>query len=417
MSVFGRKGRKVKPISSFLKEVGDLKLIEERIGMKQLEDITKSFIPIFFRYSEEKCLEFCLDHDILELARKGRTTKEILFEKEWKHLAMLEDLLNFLTWRGVFKKKEREFHTVILPKRQKSTPNAEGKGTFESNIDLDTQIKGVATLRDISPFEVNYIESQTEQQIGLQPRDKIWIEEAKPYKVVFNLFDRIISRFVNDSVKTGTQPATLDDKPGQLGPLIDSYFMSPSYIIPRMAVIAAAFKQAIPTKLLDLNCGTGRGVEELLLFNPNAEIVGASNNLFHLRVAERNITAFSEQKKIYPRLEWRVVDFSHPLPNQLEDLVGECDMVLVNQLFQFYPHDTHRRLIEEILSFVKTGGVVAFFQHLRAEKDLPWPHEWFFQTIQGFSGIPEEKPFIELLKREMGKNIREIIPLAAYLAI
>ncbi|MFQ5819238.1 MAG: hypothetical protein ACE5I5_04560 [Candidatus Heimdallarchaeota archaeon] len=90
-------------------------------------------------------------------------------------------------------------------------------------------------------------------------------------------------------------------------------------------------------------------------------------------------------------------------------------MVLVNQLFQFCPHDAHQRLIKEILSFVKKGSVVAFFQHLRAEKDLPWPHEWFFQAIQGFTGIPEEKPFIELLKRETGKDVRELIPLAAYL--
>jgi len=67
------------------------------------------------------------------------------------------------------------------------------------------------------------------------------------------------------------------------------------------------------------------------------------------------------------------------------------------------------------LSFVKTGGVVAFFQHLRADKDLPWPHEWIYRAIQGFSGIPDEATIINLLKREVGKNVQEIIPLAAYL--
>ncbi|MFX0199668.1 MAG: hypothetical protein ACFFCW_26390, partial [Candidatus Hodarchaeota archaeon] len=244
MSILGKKGRKVKQISSFIKELGDLKVIEDRIGTKQLEDITESFIPIFFRYSEEKGVNLCRDHNILELARKGRTPKEILFEKKWKHQTILEDLLNFLTWRGIFKKREREFHTITLPKRLKPIPSAEEKRTIEPSIDLAAQAKDVATLKDISPFEINnYLEKRSDQQFGLQPRDKIWIEEAKPYKVVFNLFDRILSRFVLDSLKTGTQPASLDDKPGQLGPLIDSFLMNPSFIIPRMAVIAAAFKQ------------------------------------------------------------------------------------------------------------------------------------------------------------------------------
>ncbi|MFQ6124114.1 MAG: class I SAM-dependent methyltransferase [Candidatus Heimdallarchaeota archaeon] len=415
MSIIGKKGKAVKSIFSFLKEVGDLKIIEERIGAKQLREITESFIPVFFRYSEEKGMDFCLDHNILELAREGRTTKEILFEKEWKHEAMLEDLLNFLTWKGVLKKREREFHTVILPKQQKQIPSAEDKSSIKPSTSLVTHTKGVATLRDISPFEISHKEPQTEQQYGLLPKDRRWLEEAKPYKVVFTLFDRIISRFVPDALKTGTQPATLDDRPDQLGPLTDSYLMNPSLVIPRMAVIAAAVKQVIPTKLLDLNCGTGRGIEELLLVTPNAEIVGASDNLFQLRVAERNLAVFAEQRRLYPRLEWRVVDYSHPLPSQLEDLVGECNMVLVNQLFQFCPHAAHRRLINEIASFVKAGGLVAFFQHLRAEKELPWPHEWFFRAIHGFFGIPEEQSFRGLFKREMGKDLREIIPLAAYL--
>ena len=399
MSIIGKKGRTVKPISSFLKELGDLKLIEGRIGVKQYEEFTDTFVPVFLRYSAERGVDFCLDHNILELAREGSTTMEILYDKEWKHETMLEDLLNFLTWRGVFKKKGREYQSVIQPGNEKSIPKLEIGDA-------------IAPGPDVTALGLGF---QVKEPIGLLPEDKKWVEGAKAYKVVFNLFDRILSRFIYDSMKTGTQPATLDDKPGQLGPLIDSFLMSPSYIIPRMAVIAAAFKQAIPTKLLDLNCGTGRGIEELLLFNPNAEIIGVTDNAFQLRVAERNLTVFSEQKQLYPHLEWRVVDFSHLLPNQLEDLVGECDMVLVNQLFQFCPHDTHKRLIKEILSFVKTGGVVAFFQHLRAEKDLPWPHEWFFQTIQGFSGIPEEKGFKELLKRETGKDVRELIPLAAYL--
>ncbi len=399
MSIIGKKGRTVKPISSFLKELGDLKLIKGRIGVKQFEEFTDKFVPVFLRYSAEKGVEFCLDHNILELAREGRTTMEILYDKEWKHETMLEDLLNFLTWRGVFKKKGREYQSVIQPGKKKSI--------FKIEIG-----DAIAPGPDVTALGLGF---QVKEPIGLLPDEKKWVEGAKSYKVVFNIFDRIYSRFIYDSMKTGTQPATLDDKPGQLGPFIDSFLMSPSFIIPRMAVIAAAFKYTIPSKLLDLNCGTGRGVEELLLFNPNTEVIGVTDNAFQLQVAERNLAVFSEQKQLYPRLEWRVVDFSHPLPNQLEDLVGECDMVLVNQLFQFCPHDAYRRLVEEILSFVKAGGVVAFFQNLRAEKDLPWPHEWLFRTIQGFTGIPEEKLFKELLKQETGKDVRELIPLAAYL--
>ncbi|MFQ6124118.1 MAG: class I SAM-dependent methyltransferase [Candidatus Heimdallarchaeota archaeon] len=400
MSIIGKKGKTVKPISLFLKEAGDLKIIEERIGAKHLKEVTESFIPVLFGYSEEKGMDFCLDHNILELCREGRTTKEILFEKEWRHEAMLEDLLNFLTWKGVFKKRGREFQSLIRPGKEKSFSKIGIEGVISQSL-------------DVTALGLGY---QEKKPIGLMPKDRRWLEEAKPYKVVFTLFDRIISRFVPDALKTGTQPATLDDRPDQLGPLTDSYLMNPSLVIPRMAVIAAAVKQVIPTKLLDLNCGTGRGIEELLLVTPNAEIVGASDNLFQLRVAERNLAVFAEQRRLYPRLEWRVVDYSHPLPSQLEDLVGECNMVLVNQLFQFCPHAAHRRLINEIASFVKAGGLVAFFQHLRAEKELPWPHEWFFRAIHGFFGIPEEQSFRGLFKREMGKDLREIIPLAAYLA-
>ena len=416
MSVIGRKGRKVKPISSFLKDMGDLKLIEERIGSNKLDDVTDMYVPVLLRNFEEMGVNFCQDHDILKLARESETLKGFLFEKEWKHQAMLEDLLNFLTSRGVFTKKGKEYHSVIPPKREKQIPKVVNEVNSEPSRDLADHPKAVATISDMSPFGSSRIlETRTEQQFGLQPRDQKWIEEATPYKVVFNLFDRILSRFVLDSMRTGTQPATFDDKPDQLGRLMDSFFMSPSFIIPRMAVIAAAFKQAIPAKIFDLNCSTGRCIEELLLFNPYTEIMGVTDNEFQLRIAERNLAVFSEQRQLNPHVEWRVVDFSYPLPNQLEDLVGECDMALVNQLFQFCPHDTHRRLIEEILSFVKTGGVVAFFQHLRAEKGLPWPYEWLYRAIQGFSGIPDEATFINLLKRETGKNVQEIIPLAAYL--
>jgi len=374
MSFIGKKGRRVKSITSALKDVvADIKIIEERIGSKQLEEMTNKFTPVLLRYSEERGVNFCVDHNILELAREGRTPKEILFEKEWKHQAMLEDLLNFLTWRGVFRKKGREYHSVIRSKEE------------------------------------------SEEPIGLRPEDRKWIEDAKGYKVVFTLFDRILSRFVQDSIKTGSHSVTLDDRPAQLGPLMDSFFMNPSFTTPRMVVIAAAFKQAIPTKILDLNCGTGRGIEELLLFNANAEIVGVTDNLFHLRVAERNLAVFSDQKKLYPRIEWRVADFSQPLPNQLEDLVAQCDMVLINQLFQFCPHEVHQRLVEDILSFLKPGGVGTFFQYLRAKAELPWPHEWFYRSIQGFSGIPTESTFNELVKKENDRNVREIIPLTAYL--
>ncbi|MFX0199672.1 MAG: class I SAM-dependent methyltransferase [Candidatus Hodarchaeota archaeon] len=421
MSVIGRKGRKVKPISSFLKELGDLKVIENRIGLNNLDDVTDTYVPVLLRYFEEKGVNFCQDHEILELARESETIKGFLFEKEWKHQAMMEDLLNFLTSRGVFKKKGREYQSVILSRREKQIPRTENEDISTPTRDLADHPKDVATLRDISPFGSSQKEkmktnaTQTEQQFGLQPRDKIWIEEAKPYKVVFNLFDRILSRFVLDSMRTGTKPATFDDRTDQLGRLMDSFFMTPNFVIPRMAVIIAAFKQAMPAKIFDLNCGTGRCIEEMLLFKPYTEIIGVTDNEFQLRIAERNLAVFSDQRQLNPHVEWRVVDYSHPLPSQLEDLVGQYDMVLVNQLFQFCPHDAHRRLVEEILSFVKMGGVVAFFQHLRAEKDLPWPHEWLYRAIQGFSGIPDEATFINLLKREGGKNVQEIIPLAAYL--
>lgn len=374
MSYISKKGRRTKPIIAALREaITDIQVFEERIGAKQIKELTDNFAPVLLRYSVERGISFCTDHDLLELTKDGLTPKEILFEKEWKNQAMLEDLLDFLTSQGVFRKKGREY-----------------QATFQRGEEIP------------EPY-------------GLQLQHRKWIEDSRGYRVAFTLYDRIISQFTYESMETRSQPANMSNEAGQLGPLIDSYYRNPSFMIPRMGAIAGAFRQTVPSKILDLNCGTGRGMEEILLFNPNAEIIGATDNLYHLRVAERNLEIFAEQHGIYPRTEWRVVGHSQPLTEQLEDLVGDCDMILVNQLFQFSPHEDLPRLGNELLSLLKPGGVVAFFQHLREASNMPWPHEWFYRAIQGFSGIPTEEIFRDFFRKVQGREIREIVPLGAYL--
>jgi len=374
MSYISKKGRRAKSITATLREtISDIQIIEERIGARQLKELIDNFVPVLLRYSVERGISFCSDHDLLELTKDGLTPKEILFEKEWKNQAMLEDLLDFLTSQGIFRKKGREYHSIFHRGEEKPEP------------------------------------------FGLQLQNRKWIEDSRGYKVGFTLYDRIISQFIPESIKTGSQPANMSNEAGQLGPLMDSYYRSPSFMIPRMGAIAAAFNQTVPAKILDLNCGTGRGMEEILLFNPNAEIIGATDNLFYLRVAERNLEVFAEQQGIYPRIEWRVVGYSQPLTEQLEDLVGDCDMILVNQLFQFHSQEDLPKLGNEILRFLKPGGVVAFFQHFREASNLPWPHEWFYHTIQGFSGIPTEERFRDFFRKVQEREIREVVPLGAYL--
>jgi len=406
MSFIGIKGGSMESIFSSLKKFENIKIIENRCGSKQLDDLIEKFIPVLIRYSEERGIKFCLDHDIMELTHDGGTPKEILFEKEWKNESMLEDLLDFLTWRGFFKKKGREYHSLFSLKRQNQL--------VEEKRKISTRI--MATLNDISPFDSSRKpRQQTIESFGLQQEEKSWIEEKNEFRVVFNLLDRISPQTILEAMKQGR--TTLDNQPAQFGPLMDSFFMNPSFLVPRMTVIATAFKHVVPNKIMSLNCGTGRCVEEFLIFNPHLEIAGVTDNMFYLRVAERNLDVFSDQQKVTPRIEWRGVDYSQSLSGQLEDLLGQFDIILVNQLFQYYPHEMHQQLVEELLLFLKPDRVIAFFQHLRENDNLPWPHEWLYRAIQGFSGIPAEGSFKELFKNNKNKNIREVIPLSAYLFV
>ena len=114
MSYISKKGRRAKPIIAALREIiDDVQVFEERIGARQIEELTNNFAPVLLRYSVERGISFCTDHDLFELTKDGLTPKEILYEKEWKNQAMIGDLLEFLTSQNVFRKKGREYQATF----------------------------------------------------------------------------------------------------------------------------------------------------------------------------------------------------------------------------------------------------------------------------------------------------------------
>ncbi len=220
------------------------------------------------------------------------------------------------------------------------------------------------------------------------------------------------------------QPTTSlkGSEPSQLTTIYDSLQITPTFAIPRMAAIAHAIAKRNPQTILDLNCSTGRGTEEILRCKSNAEMVlGVDQDPYQLEIAQRNIEAqhasydFREESTSF-----RIVDYSKSLSDQLGEFTGSFDMILINQLPTWISKESFSIILPEIWDLLRKDGIIALYQPLRPSIDIPWPDEWLLRVIDGFNGYPAKSEIIQQFSRrtiqDSSVTVRRqsIIPILAY---
>ncbi len=363
-------------------------LLTKRVGeAHQIEDFSQNFIPILVRWSFEAFFKFCVEQGVFSALANGGTTKEMLFDLGWKNEVMLQDLLNALVDQSILNKKQREYIPSAFIKSGNS---------------------------DYQDIRIKY---------GLKYLDKDWIRKSAGYRIIFTFYNKLISSFLMDSMITGNPTTSLKgSEPSQLTTIYDSLQITPSYAIPRMAAIAYAIAKRNPKTILDLNCSTGRGTEEILRCKSNAEMVlGVDQDPFQLEIAQRNIEAqhasydFREESTTF-----RKVDYSKSLSDQLGEFTGSFDMILINQLPTWISKESFSIILPEIWDLLSRDGIIALYQPLRPSFDIPWPDEWLLRVIEGFNGYPTKSDILKQFSRRsiqdssVSVNRQSIVPILAY---
>ncbi|GAG80607.1 unnamed protein product, partial [marine sediment metagenome] len=300
---------------------------------------------------------------------------------------MLQDLLDLLVDQDVLRKQRREYQPAAISKN------------LESDIE------------------------QILSKFGLNNIDKDWIKQSAGYRIIFSYYNKIITNYLLESMTTGLPTTTLKgSEPSQLTTIYDSLLITPANTIPRMAAIAYAIAKRNPKNILDINCSTGRGTEEILICQSNAEMVmGVDTNPYQLKIAKRNIeTLHATHDFQEENVEFKVVDYTKSLTEQLSEFVGTFDMVLINQLPSWISNESFSILIPEIWNLLRSDGIIALYQPLRPSNDVPWPDEWLLRVIDGFFGFPNKSEFLQHFNRRTSGNSsvsitrQSVIPLISY---
>ncbi len=98
-----------------------------------------------------------------------------------------------------------------------------------------------------------------------------------------------------------------------------------------------------PLKILDIGCGPGNSTAVLKSRFPSAYILGVDNSPNMIETAHRD----------YPALDFALCDANR----ELSKLDNDFDLVFSNACIQWLPN--HHKLLREMVSLLKPGGVVA----------------------------------------------------------
>jgi len=97
-----------------------------------------------------------------------------------------------------------------------------------------------------------------------------------------------------------------------------------------------------PWKILDVGCGQGTALSFL---SPHATVVGADVSFQMLRQAPRGVDLVVQE------------------PFDLPFVSGSFDAVVASCVYHHVPADAHARHLRELSRVVRTGGLVAVFEH------------------------------------------------------
>jgi len=347
-------------------------------GESHIDELSDNFLPILTKWSFEAAYHLFTEQGIFSAIDKGKTVKELLFDLDWKNTVMLEDLLDTFVDQEILVKKGREYQPLAISERT---------GTLT-----------VSKLAELSLKEV----------------DNRWLDRASHYRPLFTFYNKLISDHVLETLEAGNPTAMLEGtERSPLSTIFDSLSKTPAYVIPRMAAVASGITIRHPKSILDLNCSTGRGIEEILLCQPDTELIlGVDSNSHHIEIAKRNVAIAVSTNGIQDdAVFFQTIDYSCSLNDQLSEYSGMFDMILIDQFPMWTSEEIHALLAREIWSLMRPDGVIVVYQPFRPESACPWPHEWILRVLNGFHGYPDEFKFLKLFKQ----RAQAIIPTLAYL--
>ncbi len=148
-----------------------------------------------------------------------------------------------------------------------------------------------------------------------------------------------------------------------------------------------------PLKVLDIGCGPGNSTAVLKSRFPNAYILGVDNSPNMIETAKRD----------YPTLDFALCDANHGLSK----LDGDFDLVFSNACIQWLPN--HHKLLREMMSLLKPGGVMAVQTPMNYEEPI---HLLIGEVTSGArwqEHFSQERIFFNLTPGEYFDQLSEIL--------
>lgn len=152
---------------------------------------------------------------------------------------------------------------------------------------------------------------------------------------------------------------------------ITQYALPPNEIWVRQAAIDAI--QGVPSRILDLGCGTGSTTLMLKQAFPTAEVIGLDLSPYMLTIADY------KAKQANLDIQWR-----HGKAESTNFAEGSFDLVTASLLFHETPTQISKRILQECFRLLRTGGEVLILDG--SQKTLRQT-EWLTQIF--------EEPYIQ----------------------
>lgn len=152
---------------------------------------------------------------------------------------------------------------------------------------------------------------------------------------------------------------------------ITQYALPPNETWVRQAAIDAI--QGVPSRILDLGCGTGSTTLMLKQAFPTAEVIGLDLSPYMLTIAEY------KAKQANLDIQWR-----HGKAESTNFAEGSFDLVTASLLFHETPTQISKRILQECFRLLRTGGEVVILDG--SQKTLRQT-EWLTQIF--------EEPYIQ----------------------
>jgi len=300
--------------------------------------------PLFIAKAWELLSEMGID----KLVNNGSTFEEIITEKNIKNKNMLECILDTLVTSGVFSYKNEKYYFNKEP-------------TMPTNEQID--------------FLKNHYKKSLEWVDFVFSKAKITLEQGKAPKETG--FDHEKSLELWDNI------------------------MEESPYSGRLLTIKKFINNAEEgTKILDLGCGGGIGLEAVLTStDKKIYLVGAEISSEYLKRAKNRINQLEKSTKNYNiKDNIKRLKFINYSPEEGLKIEGKFDVVFTSLVLNHLTIDERKKLFNSIWNVLRKNGVFASYQLIHISKFQKNPICWIMHTVPTHVEYPFKDEYISALK-------------------